>query len=429
LFVSSLFAQTLLSEDFSYSTGQLTSGGSGANVSGGNWSSFSGTANYIPVSSGSLTYTGYPNSGVGNKIDIISTTASAEDASRTFNAVTTGKLYASFLVNITDTVGLPLNSSATGDYFVSLQPTTYFARVVVRKAASTNEVQFGIKATSSATAVWASGNYAIGTTHLIAFAYEFVSGTLNDVCSLWVNPALTGTEPAADAMSLTSSGSSADATSLSTIAVRQGTGRTPNASIDGIRVGLAWTSTPMPVVLTSFTASKNEAEPVMLKWATASEVNNSHFDIQRSIDNKKFETIGSVKGAGTSVKKVNYSFTDAANLSARTVYYRLKQVDFDGKADYSKTVSIVNTVAVKGISSTLPNPFNDELDVTITAGSATTATVVIMDMIGKVHHTSTEQLQAGSTKVNINTADMPDGIYFVRVSYNGDTYTQKVIKK
>lgn len=186
---------------------------------------------------------------------------------------------------------------------------------------------------------------------------------------------------------------------------------------------------PLPVKWASFTADKNADLTTILRWTTASENNSSHFEIQRSTDNKKFETIGSVKGAGTSIKKINYSFTDVANLSAKTIYYRLKQVDFDGKTDYSKTVSVVNTIAVKGISSTLPNPFNDELDVTITAGSATTATVVIMDMIGKVHHTTTEQLQAGSTKVNINTADMPDGIYFVRVSYNNETFTQKVIKK
>src|SRR6185503_7982679 len=105
----------LLQEHFIYSTGQLTNLNAGANVSGGNWVSFSGTGNAVTVSNGSLSYTNYLGS-AGNKIDIIATTASAEDAYRAFTTQTSGTVYAAFLVNVTDVSLLPLNSSTTGDY-------------------------------------------------------------------------------------------------------------------------------------------------------------------------------------------------------------------------------------------------------------------------------------------------------------------------
>jgi hypothetical protein len=184
----------------------------------------------------------------------------------------------------------------------------------------------------------------------------------------------------------------------------------------------------LPVKWSSFNATKN-ADASLLRWSTASETNNSHFEIQRSVDGKNFEAIGKVKGSGNSNRSVNYSFTDKEAATTKTTYYRLKQVDFDGKSEYSKTVSVVNTIAKAGIGATLPNPFNNDLNVTVNASSATVANIVIMDMIGKIHHTSTEQLQSGVNTISINTTDMPDGIYFVRVSYNGETYTQKVVKK
>lgn len=187
-------------------------------------------------------------------------------------------------------------------------------------------------------------------------------------------------------------------------------------------------NTPVPVTYKSFNIIQ-APDANILKWTTASESNNSHFDIQRSTDGKNFETIGKVKGHGNSMKVNAYQYSDNTYLTAKTIYYRLKQVDYDGKFELSKTISISNTAAKAGISATLPNPFNDELSVTVSSNTATTATIELMDMIGKLHHTAKEQLVAGSNLININTTDMPDGIYFVRLTYNGETFTQKVIKK
>ncbi|MES2778390.1 MAG: T9SS type A sorting domain-containing protein [Bacteroidota bacterium] len=423
-------AQLLSQENFNYTAGQLTDNAAGANVSGGVWKSFSGTGVFIPVIAGSLTYTGYASS-VGNKVRLTATTASAEDDSMSFTLVTGGDIYVSFLLNVLDTAFLNINSSANGDYFVNLATnnTTFFSRVSIRRGAVGNTYNLGIRHSSTGITVWAPADYALNTTQLVVLKYSFVAGVTNDQTSLWVNPTLGGSEPTA--LAVATNVSTADPARISSIALRQGSSAglgTPNAEIDGIRIGTAWALGALPVTWKSFTATKS-ADASILRWSTASETNNSHFEIQRSTDNRNFETIGRVKGTGNSSRTVNYSFTDKDATTSRTTYYRLKQVDFDGKADYSRTVSVTNTTGKAGIGSTLPNPFSTDLNINVNAPSATTATVIIMDMIGKTHHTSTEQLQAGTNSIDINTAELPDGIYFVRVSYNGETFTQKIVKK
>jgi hypothetical protein len=194
-------------------------------------------------------------------------------------------------------------------------------------------------------------------------------------------------------------------------------------------INITNTDAPLPVTWKSFTATKNY-NAVLLTWSTSSETNNNSFEVQRSMDGKKFEAIGNVKGNGTTQKVSSYSFTDTKVASSKTVFYRLKQVDFDGKAEFSKTVSVTHEEIQMGLGASLPNPFNNELTLTLNATNTnSTATIVIMDMIGKTHYTTTEQLLTGANTITINTTNMPDGIYFIRASYNGQTFTQKIVKK
>ncbi|BDQ02184.1 T9SS type A sorting domain-containing protein [Ignavibacterium sp.] len=225
--------QLFFEENFSYSTGQLTT------VSGGNWINFSGTANFIQVVDSSLSYTGYLSSGIGNKINIINTSSSAEDAYRQFPADTTTILSA-FLVNITNTTGLLANNSTTGDYFVTYLPststTTLNGRVSIRAGSIPNTFNLGIRASSSNTvAVWYPNDLSIGTTYLVVLSYQIVPGSANDIASLWINPPVDGTQPSPDLTQV----AAVDLSQIARFAIRQGN-NTPNASIDGIRVAHFW---------------------------------------------------------------------------------------------------------------------------------------------------------------------------------------------
>ncbi|NEM96971.1 SGNH/GDSL hydrolase family protein [Pontibacter burrus] len=97
---------------------------------------------------------------------------------------------------------------------------------------------------------------------------------------------------------------------------------------------------PMPVSLVSFNARVTDENKIELNWKTASEQNNAYFEIQRTLDTtKQFSTIGKVNGAGTTQTPTTYTFTDAT-APMGDLFYRLKQVDFDGTTTYSKTILV-----------------------------------------------------------------------------------------
>ena len=238
----SVAANALLVDDFTYPTGQLTDANAGSNVSGGNWVTNTGTGSFVFVSAGSLSYTGYPSSGVGNKIDIVSTTASAEDIYRSFPTQTSGTTYASFMVNVTNTTGLAANSSVTGDYFAgfssSSSTSAFVNRVVIRAGSTANTYNLGFKATTNAgnPVVFSTTDLPVGTTALVVISYQLVAGAANDVCNMWVNPVITGSEPAPTFTQV----SAADNADVGKVFFRQGNAGTPNASIDGVRVANTW---------------------------------------------------------------------------------------------------------------------------------------------------------------------------------------------
>lgn len=184
----------------------------------------------------------------------------------------------------------------------------------------------------------------------------------------------------------------------------------------------------LPVTFRSFNA-EHKNNTVLLKWSTASELNNYAFEVQRSSNGKEFETIATVKGAGNSNKVLNYSYTDQSPVIS-TVYYRLKQVDFDGRSEYTNMIPVMGPdVKAVAIESTAPNPFSSELTLDIRAAASGIAQVELIDLLGKQHYASTEMFETGSNRVLINTASLPDGIYLVRVSQNGETFLQKVIRR
>lgn len=115
--------------------------------------------------------------------------------------------------------------------------------------------------------------------------------------------------------------------------------RTSAGGATTIRIDRAVLSgTILPVKYLDFSATK-ASNQINLNWSTASEQNNDYFSIERSEDGLSFDAIGKVAGFGNSSAKVDYTFIDENPLNG-TSYYRLKQVDFDGKVEYSSIISV-----------------------------------------------------------------------------------------
>ncbi len=176
-----------------------------------------------------------------------------------------------------------------------------------------------------------------------------------------------------------------------------------------------FTGSVLPVELTSFIAT-TEGPKNNLIWATASETNNKGFDIERSYDGTNFSTIGTVKAQG---KAGTYTFIDAQPFNGIN-YYRLKQMDFDGKETLSKVVSV--TTKGKGTSKIKIFPTNTEGVVLITNYELGITTVAVFNQLG--------QLVLTNNGVNrLDLSAMPSGLYLVQVQAGGETVTEKVFKR
>ncbi len=185
----------------------------------------------------------------------------------------------------------------------------------------------------------------------------------------------------------------------------------------------------LPVNLIAFTAEPLGNKDALLHWTTASETNNSHFDIERSYDGKTFETVGEVAGNGNSQHQIEYSYTDASvSKVENTVYYRLKQVDFDGAYEYSD-IRVVRFDAVGNDMqlAAFPNPLNDELNVMLSLPSGEKYQLQVTNLQGALVHQRNHVFSSG-----LHTLDLSQwnsGMYIVEVISDRGSEHIKVMKK
>ncbi|WP_276498447.1 IPT/TIG domain-containing protein [Pontibacter litorisediminis] len=189
---------------------------------------------------------------------------------------------------------------------------------------------------------------------------------------------------------------------------------------------------PLPVELMAFNAALQN-NSVLLTWATASEQNNSHFEVEMSRDAKKgFEKIGRVdsKGSNSSIR-LNYEFTHRLGNLSGTIYYRLKQVDLDGTTDYSKVVAVnVKTRELVQQLLVAPNPINYNSKLFVTAEVSGKANVVLYNMTGKKVYSKVIELQEGPNEVQLPVYEkLTKGMYVLKVELNGQVSQIKVMKE
>lgn len=186
----------------------------------------------------------------------------------------------------------------------------------------------------------------------------------------------------------------------------------------------------LPVKLASFTATLNNNN-ADLRWTTASEINVSHFTIERSFNGNEFSEAGLVFAKGELSSKTDYSFSDnLAGTSATVVYYRLRSADNDGKTEYSQTRMIrISRQKETGISIlAFPNPVTSELRVTIPASWQNKMTVYEVYTISGQAAKRTQTTSSGQTET-LNVSALAPGIYIVRVTCDGHTAQQRIVKQ
>lgn len=170
---------------------------------------------------------------------------------------------------------------------------------------------------------------------------------------------------------------------------------------------------PLPVELIYFNA-KSINEEVNVYWTTASEINNDYFEVQRSRDGKQFEKISDIKGAGNSNAPLNYTYTDHHPFDG-TSYYRLRQVDFDGKNSMSKIVAVKRNIGNNLINNIYPNPARDIIHVNLYDNNIQDIKIEITDATGRK---ILEQSYSGTNQPQsflLVTSHIESGIYSLRI--------------
>ena len=186
------------------------------------------------------------------------------------------------------------------------------------------------------------------------------------------------------------------------------------------------TVTPLPVELVSFKAQRH-VQGVHLTWMTASEKDNSGFEVQASTDGKKFQKIGFVKSdVGTSSMTQRYSFLDMKAVSG-TRYYRLAQIDLDGTTTYF-AIRAVALDGTQGEVAAYPNPFEEVVTVRLNGVEARNVSVTLTNAMGKVM--LAQQGETAGSTVTVNTSGITaKGVYLLHVVDNGEKHTFKLMKK
>lgn len=187
----------------------------------------------------------------------------------------------------------------------------------------------------------------------------------------------------------------------------------------------------LPVKLMSFNATLG-TNKVDLKWVTAEEKNVSHFEVEKSTDGKNFSSIGVVFAFGNSAEVRNYAFTDNNVNSTKdgVLYYRLRSVDIDTKNELSQVrmIHISKRAGAELSLLTYPNPASSDLRITIPAQwQGKKVAYEVISQNGQVLMRS--QNGAASQTENLNISKLPTGFYSVRVTCDGETAQQKIIKQ
>ncbi len=221
---------------------------------------------------------------------------------------------------------------------------------------------------------------------------------------------------------------------------------------------------PLPVELVSFSANMVDGN-INIKWTTATEVNNYGFEIERNLnphlnplqggegaERQGWVAIGFVEGNGNSNSPKEYSFVDdktyevfnnLGGLSAE-LKYRLKQIDFDGKFEYSEIITVETLDATSlptefALEQNYPNPFNPTTTIkysipnTVIASEAKQSqemnvTLKVYDILGnEVAVLVNEQKSAGKYEVNFNASNLASGIYFTRITAGSYTSLIKML--
>lgn len=183
-----------------------------------------------------------------------------------------------------------------------------------------------------------------------------------------------------------------------------------DCTTNGLTISGTGTQNFLPITLSSFIATPKNKE-IQLEWTTATEVNNAFMVIERSHDAKAFIEIGRVEGIGDSNTLQNYSLMDKTPFNGIN-YYRLKQIDFDGRSTYHPIVTanlVIDDVDVQ----LFPNPMADQVNIRLAQTTPNNINIKVFNSFGQV--VKLLSFPSAENAIDFELSDLPKGQYTLQI--------------
>ena len=182
----------------------------------------------------------------------------------------------------------------------------------------------------------------------------------------------------------------------------------------------------LPVTLTAFNGKYSNGVAI-LDWQTSQEINSDRFELFKSADGQDFNLVATIKSAGFSNLVKNYSYQDNSPNGGKYVYYRLKQIDQNGKYTFSSIVKLAIDVNKSVV--VYPNPFANDFTVSFSADKTSTATLKLQNSTGQLIFLKTINVNKGNNSILINNLpSIKSGIYYMSVSNDELNFNSKLQK-
>lgn len=183
----------------------------------------------------------------------------------------------------------------------------------------------------------------------------------------------------------------------------------------------------LPVELNLFTAEIKD-NSVLLSWTTVTEVNNYGFELERKSGVTDWKKIGFIEGSGNSNSPKQYSFTDKNLVGGSKFQYRLKQIDNDGRYEYTDIVEVNFIPKEFALYQNYPNPFNPETKIRYQLPKESKVSIKIYDILGsEIRELLSEQKEAGIFELEFNAVNLPSGTYIYIMSTGDFVQAKKMI--
>lgn len=190
----------------------------------------------------------------------------------------------------------------------------------------------------------------------------------------------------------------------------------------------AGNNSPLPITLSSFQTICEENNHIKLEWITASEVNNSHFSIEKSSDAKNWEQVTNILGSGNSNEPKFYTYIDY-NTNRSISYYRLKQVDFDGSTETFSPKSVLCNESNNAEFKVYPNPTIQKCTIEFNSVLSNNGQLSIYDMTGRVVLNQKIAITEGLNQIQIDLDKVSAGVYIIKINiYDNLEIKTQVIK-